>query len=260
MDIYFNSFFVIQSLDESEPQTGTSLYNDSLKYIPWKINGMKSSLFDVRGRSEFEHLMIEIVKKAKTEGVRSFLHFEMHGSTSGLHFLNREMISWEGLYIHFVRINEIMMNNLFVSLACCYGAYIFNIIDPTKRAPFFCFVAPPNKINIQMIEIDFNAFFNTLISSRDINEAVDALNRNDIPRYMCYTSETVFDMVAEKWLAKSGAPGYVSKRLRFLYQQSRQMSEINMNRASKRKFLKNTIKDQSGDIRRMKTHFLFRDI
>jgi hypothetical protein len=74
------------------------------------------------------------IEKVNTGSERLlYLHFEMHGCREGLMLNSGELLSWEELYQYFVLINSRLQNQLFVSLATCFGAYIINSVDPTKK-------------------------------------------------------------------------------------------------------------------------------
>jgi len=92
---------------------------------------------------------------------------------------------------------------LFISLATCYGAYIFNALDPLGRVPFYAFVGPSSEVSEGEVEADWNLYFNELLTTRDFSVAIQALNQSN-PRtpYMFKTSEEIFNAGIDNWIKK----------------------------------------------------------
>lgn len=199
--ISFNCIYVIESLLKVEEQTGFLLYNDLLRYKAEQSKYFDAELKVVDSKREFYEIFNRINEDVEKRGVRPYLHFEIHGCIKGLVLNNYELVTWDELYCLFLNINILLKNHLYISLATCYGGYLFNAIDPLKKAPFFGFVGTLDTVSSFDLQVGFYEFFETLLSSRDLTAAVSALrNANpDLPvEYISIVSEAIFKHVEEK--------------------------------------------------------------
>lgn len=197
--IEFNKIYVLQSLPENEPMTGKILYDDLLSRKVMQMPGFHAELINFNSLENFAQIMDSITVSCISTAMKPYLHFEAHDNKQGLVLSNLQLLSWETLYEQFVRVNEIIKNQLFVSFASCFGAYIFQIINPLRRSPLFAFIGPPNIAFISDIEADFYEYFNVLLDTKDFNLALDALNSNndnERANYVFNSSEIIFDQVA----------------------------------------------------------------
>src|SRR5688572_22519897 len=121
----FNCIYVIESLPEFETKTGTILYEDLLRRITYKIDFLKSSLIRVENKIDLFTELEKIKSLALKGGHFPYLHFEVHGSIKGLVLPSRELVTWLELSNRLREINIIIRNNLFVSFATCFSAYIY---------------------------------------------------------------------------------------------------------------------------------------
>ena len=62
-----------------------------------------------------------------------------------------------------------------VTAGTCYGTFIYKGIDPGKRAPFYGFIAPMDKVSPDEIAEGFHELFDRIIRTDKFNEAVTAL-------------------------------------------------------------------------------------
>lgn len=241
--------------------TGTNLYNDLLNRRVEQIIGFYAELNDISNREEFDKLMNQISLACSPNHMRPYLHFEMHGCTEGLQLNNGELLKWEELYKYFVKINEILKNQLFVSFATCYGAYIFQIIDPTKRSPMFGFIGPTDEIAVDNIEIDFYEYFNVLLSTKDFDLAIEALNNTDHPnKYVFNTSELIFNQVNQKLLNLYITPVERSNKIDELVKQAWKDSNLKDNYTKKqlRRHFSKELDNRPAFMEKVKNHFLFK--
>ena len=210
----FNKIFVIESLFQEDKKTGQNLFNDVLR---WKESQIQSQLNLINTKKEFLNLLEDIKIEINKKGMIPFLHLEMHGNENkdGLVINNGELITWLELVNRFREINILTKHNLVVSLATCYGAYIYGEMNIAERAPFWAFIGPWGKLDPIDIEISYSSFFETLLSTFDIDEAIKVLNEsNQLPhRYSFYDSETVFERVYEKYEQEQYAPEQYKKRV-----------------------------------------------
>jgi hypothetical protein len=202
-EVYFNRIYVIQSLPAKEKQTGTNLYNDIIRVrAQQNFDYLTTELIDINTKQEFVNALTAIKKAMSTEGIAPYLHFELHGSKKGLSIKDGQLISWYEMYPFLRDINVMVKNNLFISLATCYGAYILEALTPLDRAPFFAYVGPQTPIYVHELEMDWESYFDTLLTERDVNKAIEALNRNHPQtRYHFLSSQYFLDEVTKKFVA-----------------------------------------------------------
>ncbi len=223
----YDNIYVIESLDSDETQTGSILYNDILKWKAIKIGYLKCHLLRIDTAESFFNELEIIKRNAQENNTSPFLHLEIHGCTDGLILNSGEKINWSELADRFREINIITKNNLFVSLATCYGAYIYGKIRPTLPAPFFAFIGPWEEVKVQDILKSFATFFEYLLDVDsaqhvDMVEALKRLNESDkLPfRYYLYGAEEVFEKVFEDYERKFTNPDYFNKKVNDLVAKS----------------------------------------
>ncbi len=175
----FNTFYVIESLDKSDKLTGTELHDDILRYSGFKDEAVSAHLITVNSKEELLTSMIEIKEHCVHKNVSPIIHFEIHGRIEGLVTNSNELITWEELHNYLIEINVASRHNLFITLAVCYGAYILQLHQITKRAPFWGFIGSFEEINQGDLMIRYHSFYETLLNSFDITEAVVALHKSN---------------------------------------------------------------------------------
>lgn len=213
----FNKVYVIESLFSTETKTGENLYNDLLRWKAAKPDILESELIQVNNRMEFFNCIEEIKSQIINDNKFPFIHLEIHGSSNkdGLVLNSRQLITWLELANRFREINILTKHNLVVSLATCYGAYIYSETRLVDKAPFWGFVAPWDEVDSVDIEGSFNSFFDTLLTTFDFNESIKKLNEsNTLPyRYHFYNAEEVFDRVYDKYEIESYSQENYQKRV-----------------------------------------------
>lgn len=261
--IYFNKIYVIESLNASETQTGTNLYRDLLRVKTQEMDDFSSELIRITDKKSFVAVMDNIAKSTDPISSRPYLHFEIHGSKNGLVLSSLELLSWEELYDHFKRINSFLKNQLFISLATCYGGYLFNAIDPTKRSPFYGFVGSTNPLTSNDIEVGFWEYFDILLEKFDLDEAIDALNRSNpelSTPYISIVSEAIFKIVSDKLNAQTKSRQFQLAKIKELVK--RAMADPNIRgRYSKAELqikMKDKLKRRSNDLKILEEYFLFK--
>lgn len=263
-EIFFNSIYIIESLLANEPQTGTILYNDLLRYKVKPLEGFRTELFRVKNTVDFENAMQSIFKESNYYGIRPYLHFEIHGCKDGIVLENKDLVTWLELYTYFSRINSILRNQLFISLATCYGGYLFNAIDPLKRAPFFGYVGNTHEVSSFEIEVGFYAYFDTLLSTFDLNQAIDALNKENpqLPYpYIFMVSESIFAIASKKIVQQNGNRGFQLAKRKELEKVIRKADPTIRTRFSKaelKALIKKSVRNRPKDIKKLEAYFLFR--
>jgi len=260
VELQFNGIVVIQSLPNNEPQTGRSLYEDVIRRLCQK-GIMHSGIIDVKSKTQFMMLSEILLEKCQKDNLCPFLHFEIHGDKEGrgLVLANGELVTWSEVGSFTRSINEVLKNELFISLATCKGAYILKSIDdPNILAPFWGMVGPKDKIYNEDIIEDFTAFYQELLTSFDLHKSIEALNNshNNSP-YVLMTAEFVFEHFIEEYfnnkpLDKEIEFRELSPKMRILYPH---LSQVQRDDLLKRR-IDNL--DRTALIQELKSIFLMR--
>lgn len=157
---------VIQSLSVNEVSSGKNLYDDIIaRGIALRKNGMTHEYFDVRDK----HQLIEILKYVNAQapyrpsGV--LIHLEMHGSKDldGLVLANKQLISWNELVELFRDINVNTKNHLYITMATCYGRYLYEGVDPEKKSPYSGYISASKEVMVAEVVDDFGQLFESLL-------------------------------------------------------------------------------------------------
>ena len=139
---------VIQSL-ENERLTGSELYNDCIKRrIDLQGLNFTHRLFDVKNKAELLNLLKQYGQNAPLYEEGLLFHLEMHGEDqqNGLILSNGELITWNELVDLFREINIKTNNNLYVTMATCYGRYMYQGVDPYKKSPYAAFISASSEV------------------------------------------------------------------------------------------------------------------
>jgi len=225
--ISFNRIYVIQSLPDNETQTGSNLFNDIISRRQLQFDHLSSELIDIPDKRSLFKQLDKIAGLFHSNGIVPYLHFEMHGSTKGLSFKSGERILWGELRPLLSAINARINNNLFVSLATCYGAFLINAIDPLDRIPFYAFVGPIDEIKVGELEADWETYFNCLLNTRDFGTAIKEINlRNIHTPYMFYTGEDIFDRMMNIYKNMYQEEDSIKQKIQSLFEQAINMPDM----------------------------------
>ncbi|HYV94655.1 MAG TPA: hypothetical protein VE978_22970 [Chitinophagales bacterium] len=154
----------------------------------------------------------------------------MHGSKNrdGLILKSSELISWLELTNRFREINLLTGNNLLISLATCFGAYIYREIKCTDATPVWGFIGAWEEVSSGDIEISYQSFFESLLTDLSMNNAVKKLNEtNQLPtRYHFFDTEAIFDRVFQVYESEYYLPEVHEKRITDLIAEALSKDEI----------------------------------
>lgn len=264
----FNSIYVIDSLAKDEFQTATDLYEDIIRRRLMTVGFVKGYHVHVDSQEELFALLDDIKNKVLQEGQSPFLHFEIHGKPEGFVLCSGETILWERLTEGLRAINVASLNNVFVSLATCFGAYIIGEVRPTMPSPFFACVAPWEEVTGDDVLESFGTFFDFILSVQfpnriNFNDAVNLLNlANGRPwRYHHYNSELLFEKVFEDYERSLWTGRAHSDRVKML---TMEVYNQPLNQRSKnsirREVEERLIKDRHAQKEKMKRVFMMMDL
>lgn len=212
----FNTVFVIECLRSIDKKTGTDLFKDTIRrQLIYKKMDDKCHLFSIKTKKEFFESLEHIKQHIIYNFVSPIIHIEMHGSPEGLESGEGELIEWKELRNILIEMNLVCENNLFLTLATCYGAYIFKTISPKFSTPFWGFVGAFEEVNVGEVLANFNAFYSEFLNSFDFNLAESALNQSNptlISKFKFRNTQQVFDQAYSNYEAKYLTPQMVEHR------------------------------------------------
>ena len=216
MILDFNKIYVIESLSSNETQTGTSLHSDIIRRRLWGHENINSELCSVNSKSDFHLLLSRIEYEAKDSDVIPYLHFEIHGNPDGFCLNSDEQVNWYEFRARLTQINIFSRNRLWISLASCYGAFLYTTYSMVDKAPFYGYVGAWKKINIDDLSASFERYFDKLLENFDVQEAVEQLNLSNpnLPvEYKLYNSRDVFDKVYDEYEKNTYSEEGLEKRV-----------------------------------------------
>ncbi len=167
---------IIDSLDESDPQTGEIL-EETIRYELDKNNfPLKVKRYSLDYAGEFEGLINLLIEEV--EDGYPILHIEMHGDEKeGLIFKNGSSLSWFDFVQILARLNLATEFNLVCVLATCYGSYSINAFWTSFTSPCFSLIAPNKEVDPSEVLRGFKKIYQKFLSSRDLSNIEDLLNR-----------------------------------------------------------------------------------
>lgn len=197
VQIHFNRIYIIESLDLNDTKTGTNVHNDLLRYQEVNHPDFKSILKIPVNKQEWNQVFDEIFEDCKRNENAPIIHFEVHGSEDkdGLVLTSGELLSWEELYRNLVPINIAIKNELFITMAVCYGTFFLLSTRFDRPTAFRGIVGSFDEIGENDLVIRYEAFYQELFNSFDLNKSYERLvaSNPDIPNsYTCLSAEYVF--------------------------------------------------------------------
>lgn len=216
-ELDFNKIYVIESLREKDTKTGQFLFNDIIKRrLQQKGLNDNCELLTPTSKETFFECLEHIRKETIFKLVNPIIHFELHGSKEGIQVSNNDIITWDEIQFRLTELNFITKCNLFITMATCYGGYIYSVIKPNLRSPFWGFVGPFETVYGDDVLENYSAFYDEFIQSLDFNKAVKALNNSNLngkSRFKFYNTEYAFNVAYESYEKKYLTEEVVEKRL-----------------------------------------------
>jgi hypothetical protein len=206
-NVYFNRIFVIQSLPEGDRRTGDEI-ELRIKYISFKDPSITVELIDIDSRSAFFN-SLKLINRLIPNGILPFIHFEIHGNKQGLVLSNNEFVEWSDIKEPLRYLNKQTKNNLFISLATCYGGYLLNLYKPWEACPFYGYIGPiSTAIDIEL-EASYSAFFETLLLTNDFANATEKLQETvegNSKLYICINCTQYFNHLTSQYKEENKNP------------------------------------------------------
>ncbi|MEA5458612.1 hypothetical protein VB796_06170 [Arcicella sp. LKC2W] len=258
----FNKVYVLESLKQGERLTGKELYEDLLNRKAYLITDFEAEYISINNKEDFWKALEKIKDKCITEGQYPILHFEIHGSKDkdGLVLNSGELIGWDELYPNLVYLNSIMGNNLFITLAVCYGAFIMELIKIEKAAPYWGFIGSFEEILPDDLSICYNDFYNEFLTNYNLNEAIKKLHEANpsIPStYRLINSEETFKIAYKKYFNEQFDEEKINTRFESVLKQNN-FNLKDENNISLKLFKENLLKSKENYfVKHKRTFFMF---
>ena len=213
----FNKIYVIESLKEKDIKTGQLLFNDIIKRrLEQKELYDNCELLMPTSKETFFECIEHVRKETILKLVNPIIHFELHGLEEGIKVSNNDIITWEEIQFKLIQLNFNTKCNLFITMATCVGGYIYTLIKPSLRSPFWGFVGPFENVYPDEVLENYSAFYDEFIQTLDFNKAVKALNNSNLngkSRFKFYNTEYAFNVAYENYEKKYLTEEIIEKRL-----------------------------------------------
>jgi hypothetical protein len=191
-----NGICVLESLRPGDKKTGAELAQ-WLKLRCLQLGMHVEHIPLASKKSLIKHL--NAIRNEAEAGLVPVLHFELHGNEHGVQ-IGRDTVSWDSLLNLLRAINAACGHNLLVSFATCRAFHIYPSIDIQKPAPFFGVVGCVNPVSTVNVEVGFHAFFEELLTSYDVGNALVALNNAIDDPQERFTGELAQSLFEGVWL------------------------------------------------------------
>lgn len=169
-----NHIFVIQSLDNDDKPTGEELYNDVIKrridLLQSEANKMTHAFFHTKDKIAFVDSLKYIQTNAPYLSGGLLIHFEIHGSADkeGLVLADGSFVIWKEVVELLRPINISTCNKLFVTLATCFGRFMYLGVDPNLKSPYQAYISASKTVKVIEVMESFNTLFEILIDCGDL--------------------------------------------------------------------------------------------
>lgn len=262
----FSNVFVIESLRSGDATTGTDLFNDTVRpRMMQKGLETQCQLISIATKAEFLDSLTEIKNQIIYNLVNPIIHLEMHGSKDGLEVTNGEVITWQELQGRLIEMNSLSENNLFISMATCYGGYLYTVISPRLRTPFWGFIGPFEKVDTDEVLANYTAFYNEFLLSNDFGEAEKALHNSNpaqFSKFRLQNTEFVFSKAYANYESRYLTPEMIEHRTNLIAAQCKDLPEFKgWTEAQMKEMAKGFIVDQKDKLKEnMMTKFFLWDL
>jgi hypothetical protein len=171
-----SSLHIIDSTKERDGEPGRSL-EARLTNNPPVFSGLPIHLHQVTFREDFQKVLDAIYRDEATRGRSPLLHFELHGSESGIALRDDTAISWDEFALELTRFNLATRFNLLVVLSCCQGFLQIHSMNYSRVCPFNGLVSCTGIAQTSELLYGFEILYRSLAAKIPIQKAVEVMNR-----------------------------------------------------------------------------------
>lgn len=185
---------IIESLID-ERLTGKEIYDDCIRpRIDFQKRPFTHKYYSITSKQELIELIKYYTINAAYMNGGLLFHFEIHGDAElrGLVTSDRTLISWKELVEIFRPINIVTCNKLFITMATCYGRYLYRGVDPYKKSPYSGYISASKAVYPTEIIEKFLILFEKLIEGGNLVEAYLEMEKTESNFYY-KDSKTTFE-------------------------------------------------------------------
>lgn len=172
---------IIESLHE-ERKTGKELYDDCVKRrIDLQEKDFTHNYHSINTKNDFFEILKYYIHNCPYMDGGILIHLEMHGdeNKNGLILSDGSLITWTELNDLFREINIITKDQLFITMATCFGRYLYLGIDPYKKSPFSGYISASVAVYPSEIIDKFLILFENLIEKGNLVEAYLEMEKSE---------------------------------------------------------------------------------
>jgi hypothetical protein len=186
---------IINSIPERESQTAIHIeqhihdLKTALDLTHWPVH-----LHHCPGKKAFFALLeVTLIESLNTDDSAFLLHVECHGSRDGLILANGETVTWPEIRDSLFLLNVATRNRLIVVFASCWGLYGARTLtaELDYGTPFRLVIGPSVKITSALIESALKAFYEVLLKTGKLQNAVTAARQFD-PAFRAFSATEIF--------------------------------------------------------------------
>jgi hypothetical protein len=176
---HFSAIHVLELLDpEDLDRTGTALYRQVIEPLATEAS-IYHRLHVLGNNSDLLPAIAEIEARSVRHKASPIIHFETHGSTSGLGRRSDPLVTYADLQSPLSRINQVSRGNLLITMAACFGGSVVSVFTHAERMPVWALLGPAEQTLPSDVERGFQAFYSAILKSFNLNAALDALRAAD---------------------------------------------------------------------------------
>lgn len=211
----FSRIVIIQSLPPSDSPTGRNL-RDAIESTAVFNHSISVEFTEARTATDFFKALAGVQATAENTTNCPILHLECHGLSdkTGLSLGDGTSVPWVELKPVLERLNQATGCNLFVTLAACHGAMLFETLDVFARAPCWGLIGPSGEVSPADLVSSYSAFYLELFQSGNADAALSSLH-NSLERranYFLFTAEEQFRAVFQSYRATCSTSAHMVER------------------------------------------------
>ena len=194
-----HDLIILESIPDSELHTGKQLFGNLEHHLGSNMRSIQH--VPVRSKKLLFNAFDKLIRDSKCRSLRPVLHLEVHGSMESIALASGEIIDWNELYTPIAQLHVACDLNLLVTMSACYGAYAHQILDISKRAPFFALIGPNKELLPNDLISDYTAFYRVLFKTLDGSKALAALKSSATSGGRIYTFLSSVGLFLNIWSA-----------------------------------------------------------
>ncbi|MDI1316264.1 hypothetical protein [Flavobacterium sp.] len=194
------NIIIIQSLNGNEKPTGKEIYEDLIapyiKYRQVEKIKMNYAFHDIQTKNHFLEILKFYIVNAPYQVGGILIHFEMHGAENltGLILADNSLVLWEEMVDLLREINIISKNNLYITMATCFGRMMYKGVDQRKKSPYSGYFSASKEVTVGEIMGDFRIIFEALLESGNFIKAHFRLEEEGSKKFFYMDSKRVFEL------------------------------------------------------------------